>query len=102
MAQPELVPRTLPDEIRIDGAPRFTPNEIRALKVAAGGRPYGEVMNDEADAMQAMVWVTLRRQGFEPTWEQAGEVFFVMEGATPDPTNGERSTNGPHSVVSGE
>jgi len=79
----------LPDVVVVDATPRLTPNEIRALKVATGGRPYGDVMQDEADAMQAMVWVTLRRLNYEPTWEQAGGVLFEMDVKPADPTNGE-------------
>jgi pimeloyl-ACP methyl ester carboxylesterase len=44
-----------------------------------------ELFADEADAMQAMVWVKLRREGFAVSWDQAGDVEADMADAPVDP-----------------
>lgn len=60
----------------------MSPNEMRALKVAAG-KDLKDM--DEAENVQFMGWLRLRRMGYAVSWEQAGdmEVRFVE----PDPTN---------------
>jgi hypothetical protein len=107
MADPDVIqmPRPLPDVIVISGSGdlRLTANEMRRLKEASG-RTMTELMGegaDEADRLQAMVWLRLRRDGHDPTWEQAGDVALETEEEPPDPTSGERSTSSPSSVGSG-
>jgi hypothetical protein len=70
----------------------MTPNEMRALKVIAG-QSLGDVLGgDVNDAelmptrLQALVWVALRRAGYEVTWEQAGDVAASTDAPAPDPT----------------
>jgi hypothetical protein len=75
----------LPETVQIGGTPRLTPNELRFLKVATG-RTLSDLFGDEADAMQAMVWLKLRRAGHHVTWEQAGDVEADMTDGPPDPT----------------
>ena len=78
----------LPEAVQVGGTPRLTPNELRLLK-AATGRALSDLFADEADAMQAMVWLKLRREGFDVSWEQAGDMPADMSGAVPapDPTS---------------
>ena len=109
MAERELIPmpRALPDSVTITGQPsdfRLTANEMRKLK-AASGHTMTDLMGetaDEADRMQAMVWLLLRRDGFtDVTWDQAGDVAVEYEEPEPDPTSGERSSSSPTSAASG-
>jgi len=68
----------------------LTPNEMRALKLATGGRAMTDVFADgnEEDAMQAVVWLALRRAGHTATWDQAGDVGLkaVKAAEVSDPT----------------
>lgn len=91
---------TLPTSVQVGGTPRLTPNELRVLKVTTG-RSLADLFGDEADAMQAMVWVKLRRQGFAVSWEQAGDVEADMTPPTVDPTNATSSPPSPLSADSG-
>jgi hypothetical protein len=75
----------LPTSVRVGGTPRLSPNELRTLKVLTG-RTLQELFSDEADAMQSMVWVKLRREGYTVTWEQAGDVEAEMGADPADPT----------------
>ena len=90
----------LPTTVRVGGTPRLTPNELRMLKVTTG-RTLQELFADEADAMQAMVWVKLRREGFSVSWDQAGDVEADMADAPVDPMNAPDSLTLPRSVDSG-
>jgi hypothetical protein len=94
MAESEVanLPTPLPDTITISGDPsamRWTPNEMRALK-AASGRTMTELLGegaDDADRMQALVWLRLYQDGHQPDWEAAGDVAIVyQEAPEPDPT----------------
>ena len=96
MAEAEVVNhRALPESVVVTQNPdlRMTPNQIRALK-AESGQNLSELMDanaDEADRMQAIVWLALRRQGYEASWDQAADVAVEFQGdAAPDPTNAER------------
>jgi hypothetical protein len=90
----------LPTTVQVGGTPRMTPNELRFLKVATG-RTLQELFADEADAMQAMVWVRLRRDGYTVTWDQAGDVEADMTDVPVDPTNVANSPTSPLSADSG-
>jgi hypothetical protein len=94
-------PTPLPKSVRIGGTPRLTPNELRVIK-ATTGKTLENLMSDEADAMQAMVWLRLRRGGFDPTWEEAGDVEADLSDLPLDPTSGESSTTSPGSAASGD
>ena len=89
-----------PVSIRMAGSPRMTPNELRLLK-AATGRSLADVMGDEADAMQALVWLRLRRAGYALAWEAAGDVEAELVEPPPDPTSGGPSGVSPLSVTTG-
>lgn len=84
-AAPALEADALPTSVMVGGTPRLTPNEIRVLK-AVTGRTLQDVFSDEADVMQAMVWLKLRRAGYKVSWEQAGDVEADMTGEPVDPT----------------
>jgi len=96
----------LPEAVTITGSGadlRLTANEMRHLK-AVTGRTMTELMGaeaDEADRLQAMVFMRLRRDGHDPTWEQAGDVAVEYTEDQPDPTNAAPSTSSPGSVGSG-
>jgi hypothetical protein len=83
----------------------LTPNEMRALK-AATGRPMSDVFSEdnEEDAMQAVVWLALRRQGHHATWAQAGDVALSAssEPVASDPTPTDSSPTSQRSADSGE
>lgn len=99
MAEPEAVthlPRPLPDKVEIDKGMTLTPNEMRALRDATGrtltdllgGSSEAGELDDSPDQVQALLWTVLRRQGFDPTWDQAGDVFpRYREPEAPDPSS---------------
>ena len=92
--------KPLPTSIRV-GQPRIKPNELRVLK-ALTNKTLEQMMADEVDAMQVMVWCALRRAGYNPTWEQAGDVEAeLVVDDTVDPTNGSTSTTSQRSATSG-
>lgn len=103
---PAEPPPPLPGGITINRgfAPRLSANQMRRLK-AETGRTMDELMGEAAsdeDRVQTFVWFELRRQGFEATWNQAGDVEVeFQQDDQPDPTNAEPSTNSPGSAVSG-
>lgn len=93
--------RPLPDAVVVGTTPRMTPNELRLAK-AVTGRSLSDLMGDEADAMQTVVFLKLRRDGYhDVTWEQAGDVVAILEDPAVDPTNADASTSSPHSAGSG-
>lgn len=94
MAETQFVvslPRPLPAEIVVGS--QLTPNEMRALK-AHTGRTLQDLIGGDAedmdkapDRLQSLVWVALRRAGYEDvTWDQAGDVSAVTDTPAPDPT----------------
>jgi hypothetical protein len=97
--------RALPSTIPIpESAEGLTPNEMRKLKEASGRR-LDALFGEEADLddkTQALIWVQLRRAGYEPSWDEAGDVLPVgREAEEPDPTSGGRSTSSPASADTG-
>lgn len=87
---PERKP--IPPEIAIQEGVAPTPNEMRAIKAASGHRLetlLGDA-GDLDDKMQALVWLALRRAGFDPTWDEAGDVRPLTDDDVPDPTNAGR------------
>jgi hypothetical protein len=101
------LPERLPDSIEVSQNPdlRMTPNQVRALK-AETGKTLGELMGeeeggDDADRLQVIVWLELRRRGIEVRWDQCGDVAIEFKEEAVDPTNGEPSTSSPPSAASG-
>ena len=92
--------RTLPESIRIGSTPRITPNELRLIKAQTGASLEG-LMNDPADAMQVMIYLRLLREGYKPTWDEAGDVAADLSDEPPDPSKPDSSTTSPPSVASG-
>jgi hypothetical protein len=66
---------------------------MRALK-AQTGRTLQDLIGGDAedmdkapDRLQSLVWVALRRAGYEGvTWDDAGDVAAITETPEPDPT----------------
>lgn len=90
MAESEPVKNLLPESITIANPNdlRVSPNELRALK-AVTGRSMSDLMGedaDDADRMQAIVWLELRRLGYLPAWDEVGDVAIAFGETTPDPT----------------
>ena len=104
---PDPLPEyTLPDSIVITEAPdfRLTPNDMRTLKAETGKRLTdltGEDA-DEADSLQTMAWLHLRRVGNPVPWAALGDVTIIFEVAEPDPTSVAPSMKSPPSVDSGD
>ena len=86
----------------------MTPNEMRLLKQHTG-RPLTELLGGDAedmeqapDRLQAMVYVQLRREGYDPSWDEAGDVVPDFTKEPPDPSNGDNSNLSSRSAGSGE
>lgn len=97
---------TLPDFIVVTGTAgfRLSPNQIRALK-AETGKTLTELMGDDADdadRMQAAVWLQLRRDGRDVRWNECGDIAVEYEEPEPDPTSGEPTKSSPDSAATGE
>jgi hypothetical protein len=81
----------LPTSVRIKPGMSLTPNEMRRLKDCTG-RTLTELLGGDAenldeapDRIQALVWVQLRRDGFDPSWAEAGDVLPDYAQQAPDP-----------------
>jgi hypothetical protein len=106
MAMTEHEQRVLPETIRITAntAPRVTPNQMRLLR-AETGKTMEEVFGDKAseeDRLQAVIWLELRRQGYNASWDDAGDVGFEPVDEPPDPTSTGNSTGSLRSAATGE
>lgn len=84
--------RALPTRVKIEPQGSLTPNEMRALKEHTG-RPLNDLLGGDAedmdaapDRIQSLVYIQLRREGFEATWEEAGDVLPDYTPEAPDPT----------------
>ena len=93
MAHADLVnlPRPVPTEVELDPTAtanvRLTPNELRHLK-SETGRNLSDLLGedgDDADRLQMLAWLHLRREGFAVDWEACGDVAIVFAATTPDP-----------------
>jgi len=109
MAQPDNVtglPRPLPAMVELDPSvmPMHTPRETSLLK-AMTGRSLTELTAgedaDDGDRERVLVWFALRRLGFEPTWEQAGDVLVSYSLESVNPPSGGPQTNSPPSAGTG-
>jgi hypothetical protein len=104
---PERIPELeLPDTVVLTQAPdmRFSPNDIRQLKLQTG-KTLTELTGEnaeEADQMQTMAWLRLRRLGHQVDWNACGDVTLEFQTETPDPTNSEPSKDSPLSATTGE
>ena len=102
------LPRPLPERVKVKRGMTMTPNEMRTLREKTG-KSLTELLGGEAedmdqapDRIQSLVWIELRRQGYECEWEDAGDVIPDMEDEVPDPTPTERSATSQPSATSGE
>jgi hypothetical protein len=96
VAESEPVKNLLPEHVEVKDANdlRVSPNELRALKDETG-QSMTSLMGedaDDADRMQAIVWLELRRRGYRPTWNEAGNVSISFGTPTADPTPTATST----------
>jgi len=97
----------LPESVRISPNMSLTPNEMRLLKEKTG-RALNDLIGGDIDDMdaapdriQSLVWVQLRRDGWELEWEQAGDVRPEFGEVVPDPTNAGPSPGSSGSAGSG-
>lgn len=83
----------------------INPDELTIADVAdiedAVGRPIGELFTGESSApqgraLQALVWISMRRDDPSFTWEDAGKVKFteISQSVSEDPTSGKPEKNG--------
>jgi len=95
MAEPETVvtqlPRPLPDTVELDaGDLALTADEMDRLREASG-LSLNLMLADDDDLdnlphkQRALVWLALRRQGFDPSWQDCGKIT-LRRVAPPDPT----------------
>lgn len=91
---------TLPEYVEVAGAPRFTANELRQIR-AVTGLSMEKLMEDGADVVQAFVYVKLRKLGFAPSWEEAGDVGILFLEEPSDPSSSARATPSRPSADSG-
>jgi hypothetical protein len=90
--EPERKP--LPEIVKLDlseGMPPHSPIELELLEQQTG-RTFEKLTGEEAsgaDRERALIWLRLRRLGYEPTWQEVGTILidYVM----PDPLGGESS-----------
>jgi hypothetical protein len=100
--------RTLPTVVHLsadDGRLVPAPGTQRLLK-AQTGRAWQELMaedGDSADRFQTIVWVKLRRDFPDLTWQECDGVDLIIDDTPgrPDPTNPPVSTTSPSSADSG-
>jgi len=95
MAHPDLTDapagngtRPLPATIELNPKLGMSPNEMRAFR-GLTGRSVAELEGQAEDQVQAGVWVALRRAGYDPTWEEAGDVIPIAVEDPADPTSSE-------------
>jgi len=109
MAEPELrrlpEPERLPERITVDpkaGFPPHSPRETIMLEEMSGKRLAELVADDSPGGLKecVLVWFTLRRLGFSPSWDDALDMLVDYE--TPDPTSGGTGASSPPSVTTGE
>ena len=100
--------RPLPESVKVKRGMTMTPNEMRTLKEKTG-KTLTELLGGDAedidqapDRIQSLVWVQLRRQGYEVEWDEVGDVVPDMEEEVPDPTSAPPSGTSPPSATSGE
>lgn len=75
----------LPEFVAIKGTPRFSANQLRQLQ-AVTGMTMEQVMNDQASVMQAFAWFQLRKDGYEVSWADAGDIPIQFDDVPADPT----------------
>jgi hypothetical protein len=89
--------------INLEQAGRITPNQMRMIR-AVTGKTMSEIFGEDAaeeDRLQAMIWLELRKQGFDPSWDQAGDVGLEAVTDQADPTTTANSTGSPLFAASG-
>lgn len=90
----QIPPLEIPEVVTLSqaGDLRMSPNDMRQLKEETG-RTLTELTGegaDEADSLQTMAWLKLRRQGVEVPWAECGDVVLEFQVEPPDPTKNER------------
>lgn len=90
----------LPEAVYVTNGARFTPNQLRQLR-AVSGVSLEEVMGDEANVFQSLIYFKLQRMGYQPSWDDCGNIAAIMEDEPEDPTLPESVTGLPHSAATG-
>jgi hypothetical protein len=108
MADADVMPmpqrRAMPEMVELDpaaGMPPHSPAEMSLLREMTG-KPLAELVGeegDDGDKEAVLIWFTLRRLGYEPTWEEARNQLVSY--VTPTPPSGGDSTTSPPSAASG-
>jgi len=104
-AEPPLrsVPR-LPESVRIDAKNPIPPHSPRELAIIedGSGLTFQELVGEDArhsNRERVMVFLALRRLGFEPTWDDTLDV--MVDYVAPDPPSAAPPTTSPPSATSG-
>lgn len=80
-----LPKRRLPEVVELDpaaGLPPHSPRET-ALLEEQSGKSFEELGNSVSNGERLLVWFTLRRMGYEPTWDEAADVLIRYVTANP-------------------
>jgi hypothetical protein len=96
--------RALPVQIDVDPQDAMPPHSPRetSMLTAMTGKGFQELVGDGADdgdRERVMVWFTLRRLGYQPSWEDAADVLINY--TMPDPQNRDGFGSSPPSVTGG-
>ena len=86
MAEALTTSTGLPTTIELDpaaGMPPYSPRELSLIEEYTG-KDFDKISSG-GDRMRVMVWLHLRRLGFDPSWEDAAEV--LIEHPTPNPSD---------------
>ena len=100
--------RPLPESVRVKRGMQFSPNEMRTLRDKTG-KTLTELLGTDLedldsapDRIQSLVWIELRRQGYDVEWEDCGDVIPDLEEEPQDPTSAEASATSPPSASTAE
>lgn len=81
--------RQLPESVRVDPAhpPKHTPREMQLVESFMGKNAEAMTIGE---GEQAIAFFALRRLGYEPTWDDAADVF--VDAVAMDPPEGAPAT----------
>lgn len=89
------IPRPLPTFVEIEAGTNLAPTADEMDRLSAAAElPLSVLLGDDDNIDQlpnrqrAIIWLALRRQGFDPSFAECGGIELRRVTATPDPTDG--------------